>query len=349
MPSLQTIRDGIAQLPNRTPLVIALVGGTTGIGTYVAKALATTFAAHGDKLRVYVIGRRPDRAEEVVAFGRATSPGSDWRFIQAHDLSLMSDVDRVCAEITQQEESDPFAGGKPRLDVLYMSQALSPMQASAQTKEGLDTQMSLLYYSRIRTIQRLTPLLLASPEPSHVISIYAGSVEGAHTPDALPIGTPSPERYGITAVRNHSVFMKTFMFEELAARHAGKIAFVHVYPGLVDGPTFYSDVNPLWFRVLWRVLKSLVSWYMTSPETCGTVMVFLATGRFPAKGNGVKGADVAFSTQRERGGGAYAVGMRGDENKKVSYENVRTGDTGSKVWEHTIEVLDGIDKKQSGA
>jgi hypothetical protein len=47
------------------------------------------------------------------------------------------------------------------------------------TKEGLDTQMSLLYYSRIRFILNLTPLLYRSQSPSgaHVISIFAGTME----------------------------------------------------------------------------------------------------------------------------------------------------------------------------
>lgn len=130
MPNMHTIRAGIAELPKGPPLVVALAGGTTGIGSYVANALATTYASQGSKLRVYIIGRKPDRAEKLLQFGRETSPGSDWRFVQASDASLISDVDSVCKEITRQEKETPFAGGPPRLDVLYMSQALSPFQES---------------------------------------------------------------------------------------------------------------------------------------------------------------------------------------------------------------------------
>jgi hypothetical protein len=142
--------------------------------------------------------------------------------------------------------------------------------------------------------------------------------------------------------------MKTFLFEFLAEEHAGKISFIHVFPGLVDGPTFYSAVNPLWFRALWCVVKVLLAgWYMTSPEVCGDVMVFLGTGRYPAKGleeseHGETMADVAFSTTRERGGGAYAVGQRGDEEKEVSYAKLRQSDTRERVWKHTMGVLDGV-------
>lgn len=138
--------------------------------------------------------------------------------------------------------------------------------------------------------------------------------------------------------------MKTFFFEELAEKHAGKISFVHIYPGLVDGPVFYSDVNPLWFRIMWRILKPLLSWYMTSPEVCGQVMVYLATKRYPAKGAVKEGDAVAHSSQQEVGGGAYAVGQRGDESKTVSWARARREDTGKRVWEHTMGVMKRIEQ-----
>ena len=130
MPNVQTIRQGIAELPKGPPLVIALTGATTGIGNYVARALARTFAKSGSKLRVYIVGRTASRANDILQYGRETSPGSDWRFVQVSDLSLMSEVNQVSQEITRQENESPFAGGPPRLDVLYMSQALSPVQPS---------------------------------------------------------------------------------------------------------------------------------------------------------------------------------------------------------------------------
>jgi NAD(P)-dependent dehydrogenase (short-subunit alcohol dehydrogenase family) len=121
MPSVDIIRSAIAELPNGPPLVVALTGGTTGIGSYVAKALATTFAKSGSKLRVYIVGRNATRGEAVMAEGREISPGSEWRFVQAKDLALISEVDRASADIIRQETEDPFHGGPTRIDLLYMS------------------------------------------------------------------------------------------------------------------------------------------------------------------------------------------------------------------------------------
>jgi NAD(P)-dependent dehydrogenase (short-subunit alcohol dehydrogenase family) len=121
MPNLNIIRSAIAELPNGPPLVVALTGGTTGIGSYVAKALASTFADQGSKLRVYIVGRNTVRAEAVIAEGQRLSPGSEWRFIKASDLALIGDVDQACADIIRQETEAPFHGGPTRLDLLYMS------------------------------------------------------------------------------------------------------------------------------------------------------------------------------------------------------------------------------------
>ena len=75
-----------------------------------------------------------------------------------------------------------------------------------------------------------------------------------------------------------------FLFEELAEKHAGRLSLSHTYPGLVDGPGISNPDMPFWFRFVWRLLKPLAWLYMTSPEDCGQVMLYLATSRYPAKG-----------------------------------------------------------------
>ena len=121
MPGLPAIQLAIAELSKGPPIVVALPGGTTGIGSYIAEALATTYANDGSKLRVYVIGRNVARAEIVLSKCRKTSSGSEWRFIQTPDLALISEVDRCCSEIVRQETEAPFQGGRARLDLLYMT------------------------------------------------------------------------------------------------------------------------------------------------------------------------------------------------------------------------------------
>ncbi|OAG07143.1 uncharacterized protein CC84DRAFT_1143473 [Paraphaeosphaeria sporulosa] len=261
MPSLSTIQSTISELNKGPPITVALPGGTTGIGSYIARALATTYANHGNKLRVYIIGRNATRAENVLSECRKTSPGSEWRFIQTPDLALISEVDRCCAEIVRQETQAPFHGGKARLDLLYMT------------------------YS------------------------YPDGTK----PGQFPVGCPTDAAYGVGAVRKHASFMKTMIFEELAKKHAGNLRLTHIYPGLVDGPTFLGPDSPMWFKILWRVSKPLMSWYMTAPDG-------------------------------ERGGGSYSVGQKADASKGIMYEKVRQADTKEKIWRHTMETLERAEK-----
>ncbi len=130
MPDLNTIKKGLATLPMGPPLVVAVMGGTNGIGNYIAKAFAKAFSTQGAKLRIYIIGRKPADGDAILKYGRETAPGSDWRFVRVGDGSLMNEVDRVSREIIGMEEKEPFNGGPARLDALYMTQALSPFQPS---------------------------------------------------------------------------------------------------------------------------------------------------------------------------------------------------------------------------
>src|ERR1700709_2117207 len=95
------------------------------------------------------------------------------------------------------------------------------------TGEGLDAFLSTTYYSRIRFVLQLMPLLTASPRPGHVISIYAGGFEDGTKPGESPIGCPPVETYGRAGVRKHTGFMKNFIFEELAEKNAGKLSLIH--------------------------------------------------------------------------------------------------------------------------
>jgi len=120
MPSLSAIRSANSQLPLGQPVVAVLPGGTTGIGSYIANALAQTFSKHGSKLRVYIVGRNAERAASVISKSQKTAPGSEWRFIKATDLAYISEVDRACAEVIRQEIAAPLHE-KPSIDLLYMT------------------------------------------------------------------------------------------------------------------------------------------------------------------------------------------------------------------------------------
>lgn len=224
------------------------------------------------------------------------------------------------------------------------------VERRTETKEGLDTLMSLLYYSRMRFLTNLLPLLLASPLPAHVVSVYAAGKEGKLCPDDLSLR--DPQHYSFANQRSHVTYMTTFFLETLAERHRGRLSLVHVFPGLVMTPAFGSDRLPTWFKLAWRWVAAPVvrRWWSVPPRECGERILFLATARFPARGAGAptKGDEgaaategdvgVAVGTDGRRGGGAYAVDWDGEviPTTEKAYGTVRGEDMARKVWEHTM-------------
>lgn len=231
------------------------------------------------------------------------------------------------------------------------------IETRTDTTEGLDTLMSLLYYSRMRFITNLLPLLLASQLPAHVISVYAAGKEGKLAPADLSLR--DPKHYGFATARSHVTYMTTFFMETLAERHRGRLSLMHVFPGLVMTPGFDHARLPAWFKLTWRwVVAPIVRpWLAVPPRECGERMLFLATPRFPARetgaptegGEGAAGtegdAGVAVGTDGKRGGGAYAVDWDGEDipTTEKAYGKVRGEGMARKVWEHTMGAFEEIE------
>lgn len=121
MVHLDVVRSSNASLVKNQPLVAVFVGGTSGIGEYAVRALAATHANHGEGLRLYIVGRNEDAATKIISDCLKLCQSGQFRFVRADDLSLLRDVDRVCAEIikAEQEENE---GGTLRVDLLVMTQ-----------------------------------------------------------------------------------------------------------------------------------------------------------------------------------------------------------------------------------
>jgi NAD(P)-dependent dehydrogenase (short-subunit alcohol dehydrogenase family) len=119
MVKLEAVRSANAALVQRQPLVAVFFGGTSGIGHYTLRALAAAEGKGGKGLRAYIVGRKAQIADSIIAECRILCPDGEFIFIKVDDLSLMKEVDRVCADIIQQEESKTKT---PRIDYLMVSQ-----------------------------------------------------------------------------------------------------------------------------------------------------------------------------------------------------------------------------------
>ncbi|KAH8697882.1 hypothetical protein BGW36DRAFT_407813 [Talaromyces proteolyticus] len=344
MVKLDVVHSANAALVQSQPLVAVFFGGTGGIGSYTLRALANAEAKSGGKgVRAYVVGRKPQAAEEILSACRKICPQGQFRFVQADDLSLIQGVDKVCAEIIELEEKE---GQDARIDYLMLSQGGAIFLPRKDTKEGIDVTMSLLYYSRMRVILRLLPLLLKSNLPPRVVSVYAAGMEEKLFPDDLSLR--DLKRYNYNQARSHMVYMHTLFMEALEQQNAGKIGLVHIFPGLVLGPGFQNPELPSWFRFIWRfIFVPLFGKMLTVPtEESGARMLSLASPRYAPKGGadfkkdeGIGG--LATGTDGTPGSGVYALSWEGESNIKLkAYEKFNKDEMRKKVYDHTMNAFE---------
>ena len=215
-----------------------------------------------------------------------------------------------------------------------------------------------MYYSRLRFVDRLLPLLDAaavtpSSAPATVVSIYAGGMEDVKKNLYLDdLALRDPNHYSYMPMRNHILHMKTMVFETLAERHPG-VAFIHLYPGVVVTPGFDKNPMPLWFRATWKIVAPLAKIvFLKSDEVGERMMSFITSERFVGsvwagqeKVNGGSVASAKATTGRV-GGGAYAAKYTGEEYGTTDhYNELRAKGFQNKAWEHLMmafkEIGDG--------
>lgn len=207
-----------------------------------------------------------------------------------------------------------------------------------------------MYYSRMRFIDRLLPLLVESRLPpgggaAHIISIYAPKTEGQLFADDLSLRQPGHFTY--MNARSHIAYFKTLFFEKLVAQYPGKLSFCHVFPGLVHTPGFKNPELPTWFKVVFPIVGRPLMWvFGTSHAEAGARTLFLATPRFPAKG-AREDSDVAVGADGQKGSGVYTVWS---DSETMSREEVykKTGvdkeELREMVWKHTMGAFEDIEK-----
>ena len=208
--------------------------------------------------------------------------------------------------------------------------------------------MSLIYYSRIRFIIKLMPLLLAAPDSAHVVTVYAAGLEGKLFRGDLSLR--DPKHYGQINVRSHNTHMTTMAFEHLANQHQ-QLSLVHVFPGVVITPSYTDPTFPMWFKILWRVLGPFVRRFQAiSPEESSSRTLVLGTSRFAARQattggpRAEKTAELAKGTDGRLGSGAYAVGSESEiVASKADYEKLRKEGFEGAVWDHTMRAFSDIE------
>lgn len=291
-------------------LVCVFVGATSGIGastleTMVRKLQKSTF---------YVLGRSVSRFADQLAKLESLNSSCKIVFMQA-EVSLLSAVDAACKQISASEQ---------KLDYLYMSPGLIPLNGSQYTKEGLESCFVVSYYARVRLVCNLLPLLRQSPRP-RVLSVLNGGKEKAiHEQD---IGLD--ERWSPISVINHTTTMTTLVFEHLAEENR-RIAFLHSSPGLVKTDIFARLTPPESSGLLWRVTLASIRGFVA--------IVMLCVGMEVEE----SGERQAFHLTTDRyGPGMWRINSSSEPVSAPGVlERYREGSWSERIWEYTMSVFD---------
>ncbi|GES58779.1 short-chain dehydrogenase/reductase [Aspergillus terreus] len=322
---LQASNAGIRALSNITAL---FVGGTSGIGQSTLRQLAR----HADSPTAYIVGRNEARARPFLSELRQLNPKGRFHFIEA-DVSLVRNVDAACRQILQQQK---------QLNFLFMTPGGISLGGRNETVEGIDYLFALRYYSRMRFIQNLLPLLESSG-PSRVVSVYGGGFEYSINTSDLDL----KHSFSLLNAYKHSITMTSLSMEHLASTHPA-VSFIHVYPGLV-GTNIYTNSFPAPVSTFYNYAMWPFMWpFSVNLRESGERHLFhLTSARYPAKqgimfqGVPLETGNVATGTTGGTGSGAYLLNWKGDVRPSpkilAQYREQRIPEL---VWDHTESLLD---------
>lgn len=203
--------------------------------------------------------------------------------------------------------------------------------------------MALSYYSRMRFIANLLPLLQQSPL-GRVVIVMAGTKEGPINPNDIPGKKVLPWR-----ARGHLCSMLTLTLEHFAKLAPG-VSFVHNYPGFVATPLAKSMKgvtggvmrSVFWFTGLFSTKN-----YISLEETGGRHCFLATSSRFEsreryAKSSGkesspLDGTEVAVGSDGVVGSGVYIVDEvceSGGKDVQQVLDGIRQEGTQEKIWKH---------------
>ncbi|KFY91399.1 hypothetical protein V498_05483 [Pseudogymnoascus sp. VKM F-4517 (FW-2822)] len=342
MVGLDLVHASNAQLRELGPGLVALfVGATSDIGEYTAKA----FVKNALSPRVYIVGRSEPAAERIINECKDLNKDAKVEFLKA-DVSELGEVDRVCAEITKKES---------HINLIVQSQGNMNLRGRDESHEGIDRKFTLNYYSRMRFISNLLPLLqTAASKPPHfsrTLSVLSAGWEGKLDFEDLELKTT----FSRPKCATHTTTMNSLMMEEFSKRQP-ETTFSHSYPSGVN--TGLARELPVWARAAAKVLTPLLLPLYVSQEETGARQLFIATSGVypPAKPpkNDTLAAGIPapkglrtpmLGANTVAGSGAYLVNWNGEATgKQKLLQKYREDNVGATIWEHTMGIFERVVK-----
>lgn len=306
------------------------VGATNGIGLGALRALTK----HTDGPTVYIVGRSMPRLETLMTELKALNDTATFIPISAADLGLVRDADAAAKEIAKTAS---------KIDLLIMSPGYAAFYRD-ESPEGLDRQFAIQYYSRIRFLVTLAPLLRQSPSP-RVVSVLSAGNEGQIYEDDWLF-----KKRSIAKGLGAPMSMTTLFLEEFAKQPENeRMVLSHLYPGWVGDTGFkiYGVPWPLQKFLDWVIVPLGKRIGYTSEEAGERVLFAATSGRYRRlkEGMSAEGSMVQKGVDGRVGSGVYILGAASqtlEANKTL--KKLQVAGFAKKVHAHTMEEFERIAK-----
>jgi NAD(P)-dependent dehydrogenase (short-subunit alcohol dehydrogenase family) len=313
-------------------LTAVFVGATNGIGLGALRA----FAKHtsGTSPTIYIVGRSQKNLDALIASLSAINSSATLIPIIANDLTLIKDAQKAADQIAELAKVGC-------IDLLIMTPGYISLKYE-ENGEGLDKVQTIRYYSRMRFLLTLAPLLRKSASP-RVVTVLGGGGESKLWPEDWSL----KDHYNIPNAGGAAVSMMTLFLEEFVKEPGNeKIGAVHIAPGLVGGTTLTFAGFPSWAQLLvnWIVLPFINLIGMNIEEAGERVLYAATSPKFPSPKSEAVQTEVEKGSDGKFGSGVYLVGGKSEvvPGNKVLTE-FREEKMGEKVWKHTLEKFDQIE------
>jgi len=315
MVAIEAVRAANNSISSQS-LTAVFVGATSGIGLAAIEALLKSTRSS----RIFIVGRSPSKFALTLGKLQDLNTSAKLIFIEAQ-VSLLKDVDRVCATIKAQELA---------IDLLWVSQGGLSLSDHDLTPEGLNTGFAVKYYSRTLFMHKLMPLLNKSSDP-RIISILAAGEEGAlNTTD---LGLSDPKNHGFVAGAKQGVTMMSLAMREMSLENP-KVSFIHSNPGMVStavhrklADTMTGSLTPFSWLLKWAVIPifHLFAW---TAEEAGQMGLYELTNERYSTSTGKNFFRLWTNAE--------------DAGAQPTLSKYEEDGTQKKVWEHTLGVFDKV-------
>lgn len=286
------------ELKNKPSPVALVMGGTSGIGLAIVKAIYKRFTAP----RIYFVGRNQTAATQIIEEASKINPSAKLTFIQ-YDIYLLTNVVKFSRDFINAELAIDGINSEADIKLNLLVTTTGTFNTSnTPTSENLQPELVSRHYARALSANLLLPYLQnasTTPIGARVFSVFAAGQEKPLNTDSVNLrAIPNPNFFTTTIW--HATTLQSLFTEEASLRYP-EISFTHIYPGVVAGGLHRE--MPWWGKFLFKILSPIMNLFATSEAEIGDRCLYMMTDESMRSGAHLRHADGSKNADwREAGG-----------------------------------------------